>query len=103
MPNGYWIGQVDVTDPERYKEYMAANGTVFAKYGARFLIRGNRFEIVEGAGRSRHVVIEFPSYDDALACYRSPEYTKAMAHRVNAGIADIIVVEGYEGAQPEIR
>ncbi len=103
MPNGYWIGHVDVTDPERYKDYMAANNAAFAKYGARFLIRGGRFEAVEGEGRSRHVVIEFPSYEDALACYRSPEYAKAMALRANAGIADIIVIEGYEGAQPEIR
>jgi len=103
MPKGYWIGHVDITDPERYKEYMAANSAAFAKYGARFLIRGGRFETVEGEGRSRHVVIEFPSYDDALACYRSPEYTNAMAHRVNAGIVDIIVIEGYDGAQPEIR
>ena len=73
MAKGYWIGRVDVTDPEGYQEYVAANGAVFAGYGARFLIRGGRFKAVEGAARARNVVLEFPSYQAALDCYRSPE------------------------------
>ena len=100
MVKGYWIGRVDVTDPERYKNYVAANGKAFAKYGARFLIRGSAFESVEGTARARNVVIEFPSYQAALDCYCSPEYAEAMAHRLNASEADIIVIEGYNGAQP---
>jgi len=100
MAKGYWVGRVDVTDPEAYKLYVAANGRAFVKYGARFLIRGGQFEAVEGENRSRNVVIEFPSYQAALDCYRSPEYAEAMAHRLPAGVADIIVIEGYDGAQP---
>jgi uncharacterized protein (DUF1330 family) len=100
MAKGYWIGRVDVTNPEEYKKYVAANGVAFARYGARFLVRGGRFEAVEGAARSRNVVIEFPSYQAALDCYRSPEYTEAMAHRLGAGVADILIIEGYDGAQP---
>jgi uncharacterized protein (DUF1330 family) len=100
MAKGYWIGRVDVTEPEGYKKYVAANGKVFARFGARFLVRAGRFEAVEGESRSRNVVLEFPSYEVALECYRSPEYAEVMAHRVNAGVADIIVIEGYEGAQP---
>jgi len=100
MPKGYIIGRVDVTDPEAYKKYVAANGVAFAKYGARFLVRGGRFEAVEGAARSRNVVIEFPSYEAALDCYRSPEYAEAMVHRLGAAAADIMVIEGYDGTQP---
>ncbi len=100
MTKGYWIGRVDVTDPEGYAGYVAANGPVFARYGARFLIRGGRFEAVEGAARERNVVLEFPSYQAALDCYRSPEYAAAMALRLDAGVADILVIEGYEGVQP---
>ncbi len=100
MAKGYWIGRVDVTDPEGYAGYVAANSAVFAQYGARFLIRGGRFEAVEGAARSRNVVIEFPSYQAALDCYRSPEYTEAMALRLDASEADILIIEGYDGAQP---
>jgi uncharacterized protein (DUF1330 family) len=100
MAKGYWIGQVDVTDPEGYARYVAANGAAFARYGARFVIRGGRFEAVEGSARARNVVIEFPSYQAALECYRSPEYAAAMALRLDAGVADILVIEGYDGVQP---
>ncbi len=100
MAKGYWIGRVDVTDPEGYARYVAANAAPFARYGARFVIRGGRFEAVEGTARARNVVIEFPSYQAALDCYRSPEYAAAMALRFDAGIADILVIEGYDGVQP---
>jgi len=100
MPKGYWVVRVDVTDQEGYGNYVAANAEAFARFGARFLVRGGNFETLEGASRSRNVVIEFPSYDAALACYRSPEYAAARAHRSHAGVVDLIVIEGYEGAQP---
>ena len=100
MAKGYWIARVDVTDPETYARYVAANGPVFARYGARFLVRGGRFEAVEGAARARNVVLEFPSYQAALECYRSPEYATAMALRREAGVAEILVIEGHDGAQP---
>lgn len=97
---GYWIGRVDVSDPEAYKKYVAANAKAFSKFGARFLVRGGSFRAAEGEARQRNVVIEFPSYQAALDCWDSPEYKEAMAHRLGAGTADIVIVEGYEGAQP---
>ncbi len=100
MAKGYWIVRVDVSDPEGYKAYVAANAEAFCKYGARFIVRGGRYETVEGASRERNVVIEFKDYATALACYRSPEYAKAIKLRQSASIADLIVVEGYDGAQP---
>ena len=100
MPKGYWIGRVDVTDPQAYKRYVEANGPVFAKYGVKFLVRGGAFVTKEGKARARNVVLEFPSYEQAMACYESPEYQDALKLRINAGVADIIVIEGYEGPQP---
>ena len=100
MPKGYWIGRVDVNNAEQYSKYTAANAKPFGKYGARFLVRGGNFVAAEGAARQRNVVIEFPSYQAALDCWNSPEYKEAMQHRIGAGTADIVVVEGYEGPQP---
>jgi uncharacterized protein (DUF1330 family) len=100
MPKGYWIVRVDVDDAEAYKAYVAANAEAFRKFGAHFLVRGGRYETVEGASRARNVVIEFKDYATALACYRSPEYAKALALRLPVATADIIVIEGYDGAQP---
>ncbi len=100
MPRGYWIAHVDVADPEAYKAYVQANAVAFAKYGGRFLVRAGRNEPVEGKLRSRHVVIEFESYDKALACYRSPEYQAALKLRLDVSTGDAVVIEGYDGPQP---
>ena len=100
MAKGYWIAQVDVSDAEGYRTYIAENAKAFRKYEARYLVRAGRSEAVEGKGRSRIVVIEFKDYDTALACYRSPEYAKAIALRRDNAVADIIVAEGYDGPQP---
>ena len=74
MAKGYWIAHVDVHDEEGYKPYAAANPAIFRKYGGRFVVRAGQFECTEGDTRSRQVVIEFPDYASALACYHSPEY-----------------------------
>jgi uncharacterized protein (DUF1330 family) len=100
MPKGYWLARVDVTDPERYKAYIAANAQPLKKYGARFLVRSGRFECPEGSTRSRNVVIEFPSYQAALDCYKSPEYQEAIGLRQSVSTGDIVIIEGYEGSQP---
>jgi uncharacterized protein (DUF1330 family) len=88
-----------VTDPEGYKPYQTENAKAFGKYGARFLVRGGRQEVTEGRQRSRTVAIEFPSYEAALACYRSPEYQAAKALRMGKADADLLVIEGYDGKQ----
>ena len=100
MPKGYWIVRVDIADPERYKAYIAANAAPFRAYGARFLVRAGRLENVEGGMRSRNAIIEFPSYEKALECWRSPEYQEAIKLRQPVSTADVVVIEGYEGEQP---
>ncbi len=97
MAKGYWIGRVDVDDVEQYMKYVAANAAPFAKYGARFLVRAGQFTNPEGSSRSRNVVIEFPSYEAALACYDSPEYQAAKALRDPVSSADLVIIEGYDG------
>jgi uncharacterized protein (DUF1330 family) len=100
MPKGYWIVRVDVADEQQYKAYMAANAEPLHKHGARFLVRGGRFENPEGGSRRRNAVIEFPTYQAALDCWNSPGYQKAIALRTHVSTIDLIVIEGYEGAQP---
>ncbi len=100
MPKGYWIVRVDVSDMDIYKTYVAANAKPLAEYGARFLVRGAPFERVEGTSRSRNVVIEFPNYQAALDCYRSPGYQAAIRLRAPVAQADVVIIEGYEGPQP---
>jgi uncharacterized protein (DUF1330 family) len=100
MPKGYWIPHIDVSDPEGYKAYMAATPAAHEKYGGRALVRGGTPEVVEGKGRSRSVVREFPDYATALACYRSPEYQRAKPLRLAHSVCDFVIIEGYDGGQP---
>ncbi|HXC57100.1 MAG TPA: DUF1330 domain-containing protein [Rhizomicrobium sp.] len=94
MAKGYWIARVDVKNPDAYKMYVEGTVEAFEKYGARFLARGGRSQALEGPARARNVVIEFDSLEQAVACYNSPEYQRAAAHRQGAAEAEILVVEG---------
>lgn len=101
MAKGYWIVRVDIVDLEQYKLYMAANAAPFKKFGARFLVRGGKYDTVEGASRARNAVIEFPSYEAAVECWHSPEYQAALKLRQPVSTADLVIVEGYDGPQPQ--
>jgi uncharacterized protein (DUF1330 family) len=94
---GYWLVNIDVTDPEGYKPYQDLASAAFSVFAARYVVRGGRQEITEGRARSRTVVVEFPSYDAALACYRSPEYRKAIDARAGKANFDLLAIEGYDG------
>jgi uncharacterized protein (DUF1330 family) len=99
MAKAYWIARIDVHNEEGYKPYTVANQAIFKKFGGRFVVRGGRFTAAEGQSRSRNVVIEFPDYDTALACYRSAEYQANIKVRQPHSIADLIIIEGYDGPQ----
>ena len=95
-PKGYWVVHITVTDPDNYPLYLAGAKIPFEKFGARFLTRGGRFEVAEGSSRQRHVVIEFETYEKALACYQSREYQEAAKLRQACGETDLVIVEGYQ-------
>ena len=94
MPKGYWVVRLDVSGAEAFKRYQELIGAATEKYGARYLVRGGEFEVVEGTSRSRNVVVEFPSYQAALDCYNSAEYAEPLAIRRKAAEADFLIIEG---------
>ena len=97
MPKGYWVAHVDVHDPAAYEAYRAANAAPFAEYGARFLVRGGPKDQPEGTSRARTVVIEFPTFEAARACYDSPGYRAAKALRDPVSEGDLVIIAGWEG------
>lgn len=96
MPKGYIIGHITVTDPDAYREYIEKDTPILQNLGARFVVRGGRSEVMEGAVQERHVVIEFPSYEEALAAYHDPEYQAVAEIRRGSAQSTILVVEGAE-------
>ncbi|HEY1780100.1 MAG TPA: DUF1330 domain-containing protein [Roseiarcus sp.] len=96
MAKGYWIAHVNVNDAEGYKRYTQANAAAFAKFGARFLVRGGPSTTAAGALKARHIVIEFKDYATALACLESEEYRRAAILRDQSSAVDLVVVEGHD-------
>jgi len=92
----YWIARGKVSEPAEYKKYADQVPAIMAKYGAKPLARGGRFQIMEGPQKfERFVVIEFPTLEQAAACFNSDEYKKAAAfRRGGAGEVEIVIVEG---------
>jgi len=95
MP-AYWIARSKVNDPAEYKRYADLVPGIVAKYGGKFLARGGRYEIVEGPEKfHRFIVIEFPTLERGVACFRSKEYEEAARfRRGGAGEVETVVVEG---------
>jgi uncharacterized protein (DUF1330 family) len=97
MPKGYWFGSLDVNDTDKYGAYQRFVRPFLAANGGRFLIRGGQNHVVEGKVRSRIILVEFPSYDDALRVYRSAEYQEGMKLRLGVAVNDLAIVEGFDG------
>ena len=95
MP-AYWVARSRIIDPVEYKKYTDLVPGIIALYGGKPLARGGRFQIMEGPDKfHRFIVIEFPTFDQAVTCFTSPEYDKAAAFRRNgAGEVETIIVEG---------
>ncbi|HEX7250620.1 MAG TPA: DUF1330 domain-containing protein [Burkholderiales bacterium] len=91
----YVIADIEVTDPAGYAEYGKHVPATVQKYGGRFAVRGGKLEALEGGWvPKRAVVLEFPSYEQALKWYRSPEYAPLIAMRQKASKGRLFVVEG---------
>lgn len=94
MPKGYIIAHVTVKNPEPYKEYVERDTPILLGLGGKFIIRGGESKVMEGEAHERHVVIEFPSYADALAAFNDPDYQEVADIRRRNADSTIIVVEG---------
>ena len=93
--SAYVIVHVDVKDPDRYEDYKRLSSAAGAAYGAKFVVRGGKAEALEGDREpKRLVVLEFESYEKALAWWNSTEYAEAKALRQEIAASEIFVVEG---------
>jgi uncharacterized protein (DUF1330 family) len=94
MPKGYVVVHAEVTDPAKWAEYVAKSKIALEKYQGTSLARGGRSQLVEGGGRPRNVILEFPTFEQAQGYATSPEYADAKKLRQGAGVLDMVVVEG---------
>lgn len=93
-PLGFLIGHVDIHNPDGYRPYVEGNTPVMRSHGGRFIVRGGRAEVMEGATGARHVVVAYPSYSAAQAAYNDPAYQELIAIRQQHSEGTIIIAEG---------
>jgi uncharacterized protein (DUF1330 family) len=100
MP-AYWVARSKINDPAEYKKYTDRVPAMIAKYGGKVLARGGRFQIMEGPHKfQRFVVIEFPTFEQGVACFTSKEYDEAAAfRRTGAGEVETIIVDGGDATK----
>ena len=94
----YWLARARIDDPVAYKEYTDLVPGILKIYGGKVLARGGKYKINEGPENfHRFVVIEFPSLEQGVKCFESPEYQAAAAFRRNGGgIVENVIIEGGE-------
>ena len=96
MKKGYIIVRVSIHDPELFQKYPVLSTEVMKKFGGKYIIRGGKFEVVEGEWPfDRTTVVEFESFESAKKCYESVEYSEAMKIRQNSTKSDLILIEGF--------
>ncbi|RPH59093.1 MAG: DUF1330 domain-containing protein [Acidobacteria bacterium] len=95
MP-AYWVARANITDPVAYKRYTDRVPDIVSRHGGKVLARGGRYRIMEGPETfHRHVVFEFPTLEQAVACFESPEYQEAAAfRRAGGGVVENVIVDG---------
>lgn len=96
MPAAYLIVEMKITDPEQYKQYMAAAPAAVKAAGGEYLVRGGQHEVLEGDWNpARLAMLRFPSFEQAKAFYDGEMYASARAKR--AGTTEyfnMVLVEG---------
>ena len=97
----YWVARAKVNNPDQYKKYTDLVPGILEKFGGKILARGGKFKILEGSEKfHRFVVIEFPTLEQGVACFESPEYQAAAAfRRGGAGVVENVMVDGGDATK----
>ena len=91
----YVIVDIEVNDPEGYKEYAKLAPDTVKLYGGKYIARGGQNETLEGEWQAKRLVIlEFPSVEQAKNWVNSPEYAPIRAMRHKYAHSNMVVVEG---------
>lgn len=100
MP-AYWVARAKVNNPEEYKRYTDLVPDIIRKFNGKVMARGGRFVSLEEPQKfDRHIVIEFPTFDEAVACHQSAEYQEARKFRLGGvGENELVIVEGGDATK----
>ena len=93
--NGYVISNIDVKNPEAYKEYIDKVKPIVEKFGGEYLVRAGEYKVIDGEWKyPRTIIIKFSSYEKALEWYNSEEYQPVKPIRLANSVANGIIIQG---------
>jgi uncharacterized protein (DUF1330 family) len=98
MPAAYLIVESNISDPEKFKAYMAAAPAVVKEFAGEYLVRGGRMAVLEGDwAPPRLTVLRYPSFEAAQEMYDSPRYRAARELRAGTTVCfNMVLVEGVD-------
>ncbi len=97
MAKGYWLARLNIKDRGAFGEYRKRNAAPIARFGGKFIVKGGKAEAKLGPAVAENVVIEFDSYEQAVACFHSDEYQAATQYlKQSADVIEFVIVEGAE-------
>jgi uncharacterized protein (DUF1330 family) len=97
MAKGYWLARLDISDRDTFAEYRKRNAAPIAEFGGRFIVKGGKANTKLGPARGENVVVEFDSYEQALACFESAEYQAAADYlKRSCSVIEFAIVEGTD-------
>ena len=96
MMKGYWIATYKkIDDLEKLKEYAEKATPIIKKFGGKPIVRGGKYELIDGEEFIRTVIWEFPTFDKALACHNSIEYKEKWDIAKTTCQRNLQIVEGF--------
>ena len=93
--SGYVIANIDVKNPEAYKEYIDKVKPIVEKFGGEYLVRNGEYKVIDGEWKyPRTVIIKFPTYEKALEWYNSDLYKPVKELRQKNSEGNLIIIKG---------
>jgi uncharacterized protein (DUF1330 family) len=90
----YWmVRSGDIKDEDALKEYQNRFVNIGPRFKAKIIARGQH-QKPEEPDFPRVLIVEFPSYQQALACYEDPEYKEAMVYANKALDRQMTSIDG---------
>ncbi|WP_033211740.1 DUF1330 domain-containing protein [Kitasatospora phosalacinea] len=97
MPKGYWVSVYrTVSDPEKLAAYDRLAGPAVRAGGGRVLVRGGRVAVHDAGIAERTILVEFDSFEQAVAARESAAYQEALAVLSDGVERDFRIVEGTD-------
>ncbi len=95
MSKGYWLATYKkIGDLEKLKKYAEVVTPVIKSFGGQALVRGGKYQALEGDSFIRTVIWEFPSYQKAMECHESKKYQEGWSLASEITSRNLLIIEG---------